>query len=300
MHLNDGDRIVILGSLAVRPFHYAGHVGQEGAEVAYGPQRPIEGLRIRLGDRATRPIHHPSTGIYGFLDYPHRPSPVEALAEDPRGRYLACQAEVDIQDRTGERTAFEASDRPAPAVVADKADLYLHLAMRPSPAAGVERHTTAVWGRLVDADGRPVPFARLELVTQFRSSGPNPARPGVYVTYSDRNGDYVIVLPGEHRDASGDADAKQGIFDRILTVHRIAPGSARAHALARGDWRRAIPTAEDLEPDAVLGDQFERVTFNARRRDSDGDELRTAAAPSTPPIQVKAGESRRWDVELLP
>jgi hypothetical protein len=233
------DRLVTLGSLAVRPVL---HRGANGA-VFPTSNEPIYGLSVRiLGSRA-RALFHPSTNVHGFVDLPPGPDPVLVGVTDPENRFLPRTLRVTVPDQTSLREAL-ALGAQAPPATASPPFVTAHL--RPSPSGPARASYTSVYGVAREADGRPIAWAWVRVSTPQ----------GRYVTYTDLRGEYLAILPFlrpvvtvvDEGDLEGDSDdltEVQSTFSADVSAHRLL-----APIPASGDPLTAFPpTFDDLAPE---------------------------------------------------
>jgi hypothetical protein len=171
------DRLVTLGSLAVRPTIYSGRNGGGPFPVS---SEPIPGLTVRIPKRKQAPIFHTTTNVYGFLDLAGGPTRVEIT--DPENRYLPRAISVNVPDR---RPLGEALARGATVLPAVLPPPFVEVPLRPSPHVRLRELRAAVFGRVTTPAGVPCPFAWVRATTTK----------GVHVTYADERGEYFAPLP---------------------------------------------------------------------------------------------------------
>jgi hypothetical protein len=263
------DRVTIAAVLGLRPLHYTG----EGRPPA-GP--PIERLSVTAVGSLDRPTYHDSTGLYGFLRLPAGARRIEI--SDPARRVLPWAITANVPDRAAIRAALEAGSTPP----ASPPPLLVDVALRPAPGAPLPPGLSAVWGMVRESStGAPVALARIACAT---------AGGGSVVTFTQRDGGYVVVLPLEKPSSL----ASPPVFDfpRALTLH--APKPPLAAALAGTNFIAALPADLDtLDPNAATS-PFAARQYQLRRRDG------TLVAGPNPDLAVRAAQQSRWDIELLP
>jgi hypothetical protein len=224
-----GDRLVALGSLAVRPLVYCG-AGKDGPFPP--PQEPIEGLSVRSTSARRDARIHTTTNLYGFVNL--KPGPHRVHIVDPRGRFLPRAIAVNVPDYASLRDALERRAQTLPAVAPPPIEVAW---LRRAPGTPT---TTGLFGVVRDATGASVPFAwiRVEKVLAFDDAADGEGR---FVTYADQRGEYVVPLSFVRRP-SGDDSAPASIKVR---VHRpLGPAPAGDGALA------AFPVSfDDLAPE---------------------------------------------------
>lgn len=263
------DRIAIAAVLGVRALRYTGE-----SRPPAGP--PIERLTVTAVGSAERPSWHDSTGLYGFLRLPPGARRIEI--SDPARRVLPWAITATVPDRSAIVAALQAGVTPPSA----SPPLLLDVALRPAPGAPLPPGLTAIWGIVREASSSaPVPLARIACAT---------VGGGSVVTYSQRDGGFVIVLPLEKPSSL----AHPPVFDfpRALTLH--APKPPLATALTGVNFVAALPADLDtLDPNAPASPFAAR---QYRLRKSDG----TLLAGPNPDLPVRAAQQSRWDIELLP
>lgn len=262
------DRIAIAAVLGVRALRYTG----EGRPLA-GP--PIERLSIAAIGSPERPSYHDSTGLYGFLKLPAGARRIEIT--DPARRVLPWAITATVPDRSAIRAALQAGVAP-PSL---PAPLLLDVALRPAPGAPLPPGLTAIWGMVREmASGSPVPLARIACATVG----------GSVVTYTQRDGGFVLVLPLEKPASLASPPVLE--FPRALTLH--VPKPPLAGVLAVASFVGALPADLDtLDPDDPAG-PFAARQYRLRKGDG------TLIAGPNPDLPVRAAQQSRWDIELLP
>ncbi len=262
------DRITIAAVLGLRALRYTG----EGRPLA-GP--PIERLSVTAIGSPERPSYHESTGLYGFLKLPAGARRIEIV--DPARRMMPCAITANVPDRSTIRAALQAGVTPP----SSPPPLLLDVAMRPAPGAPLAPGLTAIWGIVRDSgSGAPVPLARIACATVG----------GSVVSYAQRDGGFVIVLPLE-KPASL---AHPPVFDfpRALTLH--APKPPLAAALGGTNFVGALPADLDLLDPNAAASPFAARQYQLRKGDG------TLLAGPNPDLPVRAAQQSRWDIELLP
>jgi hypothetical protein len=263
------DRITIAALLGVRALRYTG----EGSPPA-GP--PIEQLSVTAVGSPERPSYHDSTGLYGFIRLPVGARRIEI--SDAARRILPWAITANVPDRSTIVAVLQAGVTPP----ASPPPLLMDVALRPAPGAPLPPGLTAIWGIVRDSgSGAPVPLARVACAT---------VGGGSVVTYAQRDGGYVVVLPLEKPSSL----AHPPVFDfpRALTLH--APKLPLLAALAGRNFVGALPADLDtLDPNAA-GSPFAARQYGLRK--SDG----TLIAGPNPDLPVRAAQQSRWDIELLP
>jgi hypothetical protein len=264
------ERMVALGILGVRPSQYQGEQ-QPALTLSNG------NLFVRASTSNELPAWHEATRVYGFLRLP--PGVCRITVTDPSLRLLPWAVSVTVPDRSMVRLALE---RGEPSPVSSKPSV-LDIALRPAPAAPLLPGLTAVRGVVLEQDGTAVALARLALDSVFDGA------PGKVVTWSARDGAFVIVLPGE-RPASLHTPPVLS-FDRTLTVHTPTPAlSARLRGL---NYITALPTDLDkLDPNDPAGD-FRQRDFKLRGPNGTLSTINAA-------LSVRAAQVVRWDIALQP
>lgn len=264
------DRVAIAAVLGLRALRYGG----EGRPLA-GP--PIEQLRVVAVGSPERPTYHDSTGLYGFLRLPVGARRIEI--SDPARRVLPWAITATVPDRSGIIAALQAGVAPPSS---PPPPLLVDVALRPAPGAPLPPGLTAIWGIVRESgSGAPVPLARIACAT---------VGGGSVVTYAQRDGGFVIVLPLEKPSSL----AHPPLFDfpRALTLH--APKPPLAAALAGANFVGALPADLDtLDPNAA-GSPFAARQYQLRKGDG------TLVAGPNPNLPVRAAQQSRWDIELLP
>jgi hypothetical protein len=263
------DRITIAAVLGLRPLRYTG----EGRPLA-GP--PIERLTVTAIGSPERPSYHDSTGLYGFLRLPAGARRIEI--RDPARRVLPWAITANVPDRSTIRAALQAGIAPP----ASPPPLLMDIALRPAPGAPLPPGLTAIWGIVRESgSSAPVPLARIACAT---------VGAGSVVTYAQRDGGFVIVLPLEKPSSL----TSPPVFDfpRALTLH--APKPPLAAALAGANFAGALPADLDmLDPNAAAS-PFAARQYRLRKGDG------TLIAGPNPNLPVRAAQQSRWDIELLP
>lgn len=271
------DRVATLGSLAIDAFVYDGEVGDSASSRRlYGRRRPVEGLSVRILGREAEALYHTTTGLYGFVEL--APGPVRVHVTDPAARFLPMAMGIEVPNRSAQRRALERSDSPAKV---GAGPLYTQLAMRPAPGAPLAHSPTAIWGRVLDNAGQPVPLARLELATEFPVGQDFEA--GRIVSFSDFRGDYVLVSPGERPQPGAGDDETVEEFARALRVDRLRADSEARRHLRSDRSLLALPT--EMEPTAA----HEQVDFQL---------VDPATADQRADALVRVARRVRWDVHL--
>ncbi|WP_437656644.1 hypothetical protein [Sorangium sp. So ce1182] len=203
--LQPSERLVALGSLAVRPVAYG---GENGAGPLPPPSEPIDGLLVSAAEARRPALLRATTNVYGFVDL--APGLQRVLVVDPRGRFLPRAIAVDVPDRRPLADALARGAATLPAV----ADPPLALAwLRPAPG---KQRSSGVHGVVRGPSGAPLALAWIRVDTPE----------GRFVTYSDHRGEYVAPLPFVRRPAADDADVQINV-----RVHRLlaeVPASADA------------------------------------------------------------------------
>jgi hypothetical protein len=263
------DRITIAAVLGLRALRYTG----EGSPPA-GP--PVEQLSVTAIGSVERPSYHNSTGLYGFLRLPAGTRRIEIT--DPARRVLPWAITASVPDRSKIIAALQAGVIPP----SSPPPLLVDVALRPALGAPLLPGLTAIWGIVRESgNGAPVPLARIACAT---------VGGGSVVTYAQRDGGFVIVLPLEKPSSL----AHPPVFDfaRALTLH--APKPPLASAIAGANFVGALPADLDtLDPNAA-GSPFAARQYQLRKNDGS---LITGPNPDLP---VRAAQQSRWDIELLP
>jgi hypothetical protein len=228
------DRLVSLGSLAVRPVVYRGTVGDQPLTMS---SDPIEGLRVRSTTSQRTPLFHVSTNLYGFVDL--APGLHRVHVVDPEQRFLPRAVAAIAPDRSLLGDALARGARTLPVV--DDPPL-VSAKLRPSPSSLMGGAEAALHGVILDVDGEGAPFAWIRAQTLL----------GEYVTYSDARGEYVVPLPFLHpvivTDPSDPTQSKhQTTFPVTLEVYPLL--AALASVVASGDPLDVFPADfDDLAP----------------------------------------------------
>jgi hypothetical protein len=265
------ERIVALGVLGIRLSLYQGEQ-QPAVALSSGS------LSVHASTSNERPTWHEATRLYGFLRLPS--GKCRITAADPSLRLLPWAISAIVPNRSEMRLALERGGSPPPDARTAAA---LDIALRPAPAAPLLPGLTAIRGVVLEQDDTPLALARLALDTVFDGT------PGRVVTWSARDGAFVIVLPGERTSSLHTPPVVS--FDRTLTIHTPTPAlSAR---LRGPDYIAALPADLDtLDPDDPAGD-FRQRDF--RLRDPDG-----ALSAKNAALNVRAAQVSRWDIALQP
>jgi hypothetical protein len=244
------DRLVTIGSLAVRPVVYRGANGTPFPT----SNEPIHGLSVRGVGSKAKSIFHASTNVYGFLDLPAGPMVVSVT--DPEKRYLPRTLKVTAPDQSALADALALGAKIPPAVSAPP---FVPVFLRPSPESPTRNACTSLFGAARENDGRPIVLAWIRVSTPQ----------GSYTTYTDLRGEYVAILPflrpvvtivdpGASEGEGDDVNDIQDTFDAAVTAHRIlAPIPAGLDPLA------VFPTDfDDLVPGiAAFAAVYETAPF---------------------------------------
>lgn len=177
------EEVTRVGSVAIQPVPH--RVDEEtlppGLE-RWLPRERLADLVVRCRGVSRRPSWHPGNGLYGFVGLP--PGPQTLTIDDPLGRTLPARLSVVIPEQRVYR-----------------------LTLRPSAGAARKPGSTGIWGQILDRLGRPIPFALVQLQTQFSPR----QQPATVTTWSDGSGGYALHLDGEPTRSPGtDVVARQG------------------------------------------------------------------------------------------
>lgn len=203
-------------------------------------------------------------GFFAWSELP--PGPHRVLVTDPDGRAMPMAAAVTVAPPHPPRPT-----RAAPP--AELAPPRLTLRLRPAPGRAIPPDLTAVIGHVRTQQGQPIALARLQCETLVDG------RPARFVTWSARDGGYVLLLPGDDR-------SRAPLFRRLV-AHRPTPALAAALA---ADVLAGMPTGLDTSPPEACG--FVPATLVPHGADGRPAE----AAPGLLPL--RPGRTIRWDLIL--
>lgn len=263
------DRLVAIGSLAVRPALYRGANGSVFPVSA----QPIHGLTVALAQglsgsrsRPRKALFHPSTNLHGFVDLP--PGPKLIAVTDPENRFLPRTLAATVPDFTALAEALAQGAKTPPA--ASPPALVTAL-LRPSPSGPLRDSFASFHGVAREPDGTPIAWAWIQVSTPQ----------GSYTTYSDGRGEYLAILPFLHPIVTVvlDVGDPETDGDDVNDVADTFNADVRAHRLLA-----SVPPSGD--PLAVLPPDFDELVPGAPAFDSVYET--TAFFHATVPIRVEA------------